>query len=227
MAFSQRTKRAITWPIYMLIIIWGVFLLEQLFHADWYVYGIAPRQTFALRGILTTPFLHGGWKHILSNTPPFFVLMSMILFFYERVAVAALSLIYLGTGITMWLFADPEAILSPFNQVSFHIGASGVVYGMATFLAFTGLFRRNVRAIAISLVIVFYYGGMIWGVLPMKEGVSWEGHLLGALVGIFTAYWFRQRIEQAEESKRSYSEADEIEQPFLDRDVFERRKSEY
>ena len=96
---------------------------------------------------------------------------------------------------------------------------------MASFLAFTGFFRRNIRAIAISLVIVFYYGGMIWGVLPIQEGVSWEGHLLGALVGIFAAYWYRKRIEQAEERQvPSYELEPDEEQYFLPRDTFNQRQ---
>ena len=226
MVFKDRLKRAITWPLAILLVIWLVFILEQITGSQWFVYGIAPRKTYALRGILTTPFLHGSWAHLLSNTPPFLVLMAMILFFYPRVAFSALLTIYLGTGVTMWLFADPESMLSAFGRTNYHIGASGVVYGMASFLAFTGFFRRNVRAIAISLVIVFYYGGMIWGVLPTQEGVSWEGHLLGALVGIFAAYWFRKRIEEAEERKvPSYELEQEEEQFFLPRDVFNRRRN--
>lgn len=226
MAFSQRLSKAITWPLAILAIIWLVFLLEQMTNSQWFIYGIAPRKTYALRGILTTPFLHGSWAHLLSNTPPLLVLMAMILFFYPRVAFSVLLLIYLGTGITMWLFADPEAIFSAFGRANYHIGASGVVYGMASFLAFTGFFRRNIRAIAISLIIVFYYGGMIWGVLPTQEGVSWEGHLLGALVGVFAAYWFRKRIEDSERRKiPSYELEQEEEQYFLPRDIFGRRKN--
>lgn len=225
MAFTQRLKHAIGWPLALLAIIWLVFLLEQATASEWFIYGIAPRKTYALRGILTTPFLHGSWAHLLSNSAPFLVLMAMIIFFYPRVAFSVLLLIYLGTGITMWLFADPEALFSAFNRANYHIGASGVVYGMASFLAFTGFFRRNIRAIAISLIIVFYYGGMIWGVLPTQEGVSWEGHLLGALVGVFTAYWFRQRIEEAEIRKKpSYELEQEEEQYFFPRDIFNRKK---
>ena len=225
MTVKDRFKRALIWPLALLAIIWLVFLLEQMTGSQWFVYGIAPRKIFALRGIFTTPFLHGGWAHLLSNTPPFLVLMAMILFFYPRVAVSALLMIYLGTGVTMWLFADPESIFAAFGRTNYHIGASGVVYGMASFLAFTGFFRRNIRAIAISLVIVFYYGGMIWGVLPVQEGVSWEGHLLGALVGVFAAYWFRKRIEQGEERQvPSYELEQEEEQYFLPRDVFQRRR---
>ncbi|MEM1215914.1 MAG: rhomboid family intramembrane serine protease [Bacteroidota bacterium] len=222
MTFPQRLKQAITWPLVFLFLMWAVFLLQNTIGgADWYTYGIAPRKTFAWRGIFLTPFLHGGWGHIISNSVPFFALMAMILFFYPRVAVAVLLVIYLGTGVTMWAFADPEALFSPYNRVNFHIGASGVVYGMASFLAFTGFFRRNIRAIAISLVIIFYYGGMIWGVLPNQEGVSWEGHLLGAVVGIFAAYWFRQRIEQAEvRKKHAYELEEEEERYFLPRDTF-------
>lgn len=218
MATSNRLKRALSWPVTVLALVWGVFLLERLFGAEWYIYGIAPRQTYALRGIFTTPFLHGSWAHLLSNSLPLLVLMGMILYFYPRVARAVLLLIYVGTGVTMWLFADPEAIFS-LSKVSYHIGASGVVYGMAAFLAFTGFFRRNIRAIAISLIIIFYYGGMIWGVLPIQEGVSWEGHLMGALVGVFAAYYYRDRIEQSEaRTKPNYGE--EESQYFLPRDAF-------
>lgn len=218
MATSNRLKRALSWPVTVLALVWGVFLLERLFGAEWYIYGIAPRQTYALRGIFTTPFLHGSWAHLLSNSLPLLVLMGMILYFYPRVARSVLLLIYIGTGVTMWLFADPEAIFS-FSKVSYHIGASGVVYGMAAFLAFTGFFRRNIRAIAISLIIIFYYGGMIWGVLPIQEGVSWEGHLMGALVGVFAAYYYRDRIEQSEARvKPNYGE--EESQYFLPRDAF-------
>lgn len=221
MSTPQRFKCAILWPLALLAVIWLVFLLEQATNSEWFIYGINPRQTYALRGILTTPFLHGSWAHLLSNSAPFLVLMAMIIFFYPRVAFSVLLLIYLGTGVTMWFFADPEALFSTFNRANYHIGASGVVYGMASFLAFTGFFRRNIRAIAISLVIVFYYGGMIWGVLPTKEGVSWEGHLLGALVGVFTAYWFRKRIEEAEERRKpSYELEPDEEKYFLPRDTF-------
>lgn len=225
MKISPRLKKAVTWPLSLLLIMWLVFGLEHLLQAEWFIYGVAPRKVHALRGIFTTPFLHGGLAHIISNSLPFLVLMSMILFFYERVAIPVLLTIYLGTGICMWFFADPEAIFSLSNHSNYHIGASGVVYGMAAFLAFTGLFRKNIRAIAISLVIVFYYGGMIWGVLPIKEGVSWEGHLLGAIVGVFSAYWFRDRIEKAEAQKTSYGNEHEPERAFLEPDVFERKKN--
>lgn len=222
-ATTQRFKKALGWPLVLLAIIWLIFILEQATGSEWFIYGLAPRKVHALRGIFTTPFLHGSWAHLLSNTAPFLVLMAMIIFFYPRVAFSVLLLIYIGTGITMWFFADPESLLADFNRSNYHIGASGVVYGMASFLAFTGFFRRNIRAIAISLVIVFYYGGMLWGILPTQEGVSWEGHLLGALVGVFAAYWFRQRIEEAEERRKpSYELEEDREEYFLPRDVFDR-----
>ncbi|MEZ4986148.1 MAG: rhomboid family intramembrane serine protease [Saprospiraceae bacterium] len=225
MKFAQQIKQALYWPIVLLIIIWGVFIAQQLLHADWFIYGIAPRKTYALRGVLTTPFLHGNWSHLLSNSLPFLVLMAMIIYFYPRVARSVLLLIYLGTGVAMWLLADPEAMLSPYSHANYHIGASGVVYGMAAFLAFTGFFRRKIRAIAISLIVVFYYGGMIWGVLPIQEGVSWEGHLLGALVGVFAAYWHRKRIEASEQSRiPDYAKEPQEEQYFLPRDTFDRKE---
>lgn len=225
MAISPRLQRALVWPGAAVLLIWLVFLLEVLLSTEWAIYGIAPRRIFALRGIFFTPFLHGDWTHLLSNTFPLFTLMALILFFYPRVAASALLMIYLGTGVTMWLFADPEAIFQPLSPASYHIGASGIIYGMVTFLAWTGIFRRSLRSIAIALIVVFYYGGLIWGIFPGEARISWEGHLLGALVGIFTAYWFRGRIERDEERRKpSWEDSPEDEQYFLPRDTFRRNK---
>lgn len=225
MRWTQNLKNAVFWPLRFLLVMWAIFALETMLNVEWSVYGLAPRHTDALLGIFTTPFLHGDLAHIISNSLPFFVLMGMIIFFYPRVAFSALLVIYLGTGVLMWLLADPEDIFSTFYRRSYHIGASGVVYGMAAFLAFTGFFRRNTRAIVISLVVVFYYGGMIWGVLPLQEGVSWEGHLLGAVMGVIAAYWYRDRIE-ANEVRKPYDYELEEEDPqyFLPRDVFRRKR---
>ncbi|MCB0639060.1 MAG: rhomboid family intramembrane serine protease [Lewinella sp.] len=225
MALSPRLRRALLWPTLAVVLIWLVFLLEYVLGVEWAIYGIAPRRLYALRGIFFTPFLHGDWGHILSNTLPLFSLMALILYFYPRVAVRALLMIYLGTGVTMWLLADPEAMFMPMRASTYHIGASGVIYGMVTFLAWTGIFRRNVRAIAIALVVVFYYGGLVWGVFPGQVGISWEGHLLGALVGVFVAYWFRDRIEEAEARRKpSWEDHPDEERFFLPRDTFDRNK---
>ncbi len=227
MTISTKLRRAIIWPLATLAVIWLVFILEQASGSEWFIYGIAPRKAYAARGILTAPFLHGDLGHILSNSLPLFSLMALILFFYPRVAIPALVMIYLGTGVTMWLFADPEVIFQAYPRANYHIGASGVVYGMVTFLAWNGIFRRNLKAIAIALVVVFYYGGLVWGVFPVQERVSWEGHLLGALVGVFVAYWFRDRIELDEEKKPpSWELEPQEEHDFLPRDVFDRKKFE-
>lgn len=227
MAISEKLRRAIVWPLVTLSLIWIVFALEYISGSNWFIYGIAPRKMHAIGGIFTAPFLHGDIGHIISNSIPLFTLMALILFFYPRVAKSVLLMLYLGTGVAMWLFADPEVIFQAYPKSNYHIGASGVVYGMVTFLAWNGIFRRNLKAIAIALVVVFYYGGLIWGVLPLQERVSWEGHLLGALVGIFAAYWYRDRIEDDEKRKPASWEIEpDEEHPFLPPDTFERKKHE-
>lgn len=166
-------------------------------------------------------FFYGSWVYLLFNIFLFLVLMVMILFFYFRVVFLVLFIIYFGMGVIMWFFVDFESMLFVFGCINYYIGVSGVVYGMVSFLVFMGFFCCNVWVIVIFLVIVFYYGGMIWGVLLMQEGVFWEGYLFGVLVGIFVVYWFCKCIEEVEECKIfSYEFEQQEEQFFLLCDVF-------
>lgn len=218
MALSQRLYRSLAVPAVLVVLMWVVFLVEQLLNVELAVFGVYPRETFGLRGVLFMPLLHGSLGHILSNTLPFFALTAMVLFFYPRIAVPAFVMIYLLAGLATWIFA----------RASFHIGASGVIYGLVAFLFWIGLFRRNVKAIALSLVVLFYYGGLFMGILPGQEGISWDGHLLGALAGVFTAYWFRNRIEY-DEARQPASWETEPQQPaqsFLPPDTFSQTKYE-
>jgi membrane associated rhomboid family serine protease len=157
-------------------------------------FGIYPRSQDGLIGILTAPFLHGDFPHLISNTVPFMVLGIAILFFYKRIALLAMLLMYISTGVGVWLFA---------RGGSYHIGASGVVYAFASFLFFSGLFRKDIKSLAISLVVVFMYGGLVYGVLPLYPGVSWESHLIGAIMGGVIAYLFRKVKEISDEEKKN------------------------
>lgn len=197
---------------------WLVFALETLTGSNWYWLGIYPRDYEHLWGILFSPFLHGDWGHLLANTPPVFSLMFLLFFFYPRMAPKALTVLYLLTGAAVWVF----------GREVFHIGASGVVYALALFLAWSGIVRRNMKAIAIALVVLFYYGGMIVGIVPGQPGISWESHLLGAIVGVLTAYLFKDSSEPNEARKKhSYElEEPEPEAPFLDPDTFKQTKRE-
>ncbi len=211
--------QALRLPIYFTVLLWGLHLVKVLLGMEALDYlGIFPRRIEGLKGIVFTPLLHSDWGHLLSNTPPLLVLSVMILFFYRKVAIPAFVMIYLLTGLAVWLFGRPV----------FHIGASGVVYGLVAFVFWTGIFRRNLKSIVLSLIVVFYYGSMFAGILPGQQGISWESHLLGGLVGIFVSFWYKDHIEPDEERRRPSWEVETPEEPgyFLDRDTFDKTKEE-
>ncbi|OAV43572.1 hypothetical protein A3850_003265 [Lewinella sp. 4G2] len=204
----------------MLAAIWAVFGINLLLggHLN-YQYGLHTREIAGLPGILLSPFLHGGIGHILSNSFPFLTLSAMLVFFYKRLWPRVLLTLWLGTGALVWTLGRDVT----------HIGASGVVYALAAFLAFSGIFRRDFRAIVVSLVVLFYYGGMIVGILPGQEGVSWESHLLGLLMGAFSGYLFRGELEDHEIEKREKDAArhkPRIKDHFLPADAFTKTKQE-
>ena len=186
-------------PIGTLILMWLIYLTQLLSGVDFGFLGIHPRDTQALLGILTAPLVHGNWEHLLSNTLPLLIL-SMILFLsYQRIALFVWCGIYFFTGLLVWLFA----------RDSFHIGASGIIYGLASFLFFNGIFRMDIKSIAIASGVAIFYGGMVWGVLPIYPGVSWESHLFGGITGAVMAYIFRNynkdiKLQQMEDEHQAY-----------------------
>jgi membrane associated rhomboid family serine protease len=206
-------------PLRFVGLLWVIHLAQTLLNMDWGFYGLYPREVFGLRGILTAPLLHGDWAHLLSNSVPLLMMGIMIMFFYRRVAIPTFVSIYLMTGLLVWLF----------GRSVFHIGASGLVYGLVAFVFWTGIFRRNLKSIVLSLIVVFYYGSMFLGILPGQEGISWESHLLGAVAGIIAAFWFKNSIEEDERPRKYSWEEDPREldrEYFLDRDIFEKTKEE-
>lgn len=161
--------------------------------------GILPRKAEGLFGILTAPFIHGSYEHLLSNSAPGFVLLAAILYFYRPLALQVVIWTWFMTGLWVWIAANS----------AYHIGASGVIYGFAGYLFFSGLFRRETYATAIAMLMVFLYGGMLWGVFPGQEGISWESHLFGGIAGLVLAWFFRRRYRQA---RRKYSWENEPEE---------------
>ena len=134
-----------------------------------------------MRGIFFSPFLHGDWKHVLNNSIPIIVLGTSLRYFYKTIAKEVFLWSWLMSGIWLWSI----------GRESYHIGASGIVYALVSFLFFSGLFRKHTKLMAISFFVVFLYGSMVWGLFPIQEHISWEGHLSGALAGIILAWWFR------------------------------------
>jgi len=207
----MKWKQALRPALIMVGLMWLFHLLQLVLQQHWVHLGILPRHTEGLPGMLTAPLIHGNIQHLLSNTFPMIFLMVVLYLAYPRSSRYAFVLIYLGTGLGMWLFA----------RTNYHIGASGVVYGLVSFLFWTGIFRKNIRSIALSLAILFLYSGYIWGIFPNRPGVSWDGHLIGALVGIGVAYGLRKRIEPTKEPEYTFLEEEEPKRYFFDRDIFD------
>jgi len=169
-------------PLTFPILLWVIYLVTNLFNFYPYKLGILPRNFSGLVGIFTSPLIHGGFSHLISNTAPLVFMGLGIFYFYPRVSYRVFTIIYLGTGILVWIF----------GREVYHIGASGIIYGFVSFLFFSGIFRKDNRSIALALIVIFLYGGLIWGVLPVEKGVSWESHLFGAIVGLISSFIFRK-----------------------------------
>src|SRR6187402_2769474 len=137
-------------------LMWLVKGAEYYFHTDFMQWGIFPRSFDTLKGILTVPFIHADLKHLFSNTIPLIILVAALVYFYRSLAWKILVLVWLLDGFWLWLGARP----------AWHIGASGIVYGLASFLFFSGVFRKHINLMALSLLVSFLYGGMIWGIFP-------------------------------------------------------------
>jgi membrane associated rhomboid family serine protease len=165
-------------PFRLVFLMWAAFFVEFLFNIPLSLFGIVPWEPIGLIGIVTGPILHGSFNHLLSNTLPLLFLGSVLYFFYSKIGGVVFFRSYFWTNIMVWLFG---------RHHSSHIGASGVVYGLAFFLIFFGIFRRDFVSIVISVIVIMLYGGVIYGVLPTDPRVSWESHFAGALVGIYTA----------------------------------------
>lgn len=182
-------------PLLFPVVLWIVHLLSLLFNENLSKLGLLPRNLVGLLGILTSPLIHADFSHLISNTIPLIILGWIIFSFYPRLSYLLFVFIYLLTGLLVWIFA---------RQV-FHIGASGVVYGLVSFLFFSGIFRKDNTSISLALVITFLYGGLVWGMIPGWKGISWESHLFGAIVGLTAAYLFRK----IEPPKKKYDWEDE------------------
>jgi membrane associated rhomboid family serine protease len=183
----ERISESVLVPARLTLLMWGVFFFEVSWGIDFSFLGILPRDLFGLIGIIASPLLHGSWWHIASNTVPFLFLGTTLFFFYPRIANKIFFYCYFATGILVWLFGRP----------SLHIGASGVIYGLAFFLIFFGFFRKDFRSLLISTVIIIFYGSLFYGLLPTEPNVSYESHLYGALVGFGAAMIYGRRLGRA------------------------------
>ena len=161
--------------------IWFVFIADAYLNLGLSRYGLRPRDLQGLIGIVTAPMLHGDLEHIFSNTLPLIISLTAVLYLYPNSALRLIPMVWLGSGLLGWMTGRPSS----------HSGASGFVYGLLAFVFLSGVFRQDMRSVGVSLIVWFLYGSMIWGVLPIRPGMSWELHLSGAILGVVMAFLYR------------------------------------
>lgn len=184
----MKLKEALQIPLIIIILFWAVYLIDWIFNLNLNQHGIYPRKVNYLTGIVFSPFLHGSFGHLVSNSIPFFILGTVLIYFYKKTWLKVMLIVYIVTGTGVWLIARP----------AIHIGASGLVYGFVGFLFFSGIFRKNIKSLLISIAIVLLYGGLIFGIFPGQQGISWESHLIGAIAGGLCAYLFKDAAKKSE-----------------------------
>jgi membrane associated rhomboid family serine protease len=185
-------------PLYFVLFLWIVHWFEIKFGVSFNKYGILPRDFVGLRGIIFGPFIHKDINHLYNNSVPLFLFMLSLWYFYRDVALKIFIYGIFCLGLLTWII----------GRKSYHIGASGLVYMLFSFIFFSGVFRKYYRLIAVSLAIIFLYGSMVWYILPIEENVSWERHLSGFVVGLLFAWFFRN--EGPQKSKFEWEEQQEL-----------------
>lgn len=170
-------------------IMWAVFFLDFYLDLDLYRFGIQPLHAESLPGILFSPFLHStkDFAHIINNSIPTLILTWLLFYHYRTIATKSFIIMFFLSGIGLWLL----------GRESYHIGMSGMIYALTAFLVFSGFFRKNIRVAAVSLIVIFLYGSLIWGIFPIEERISWEAHLLGLFSGIIVAVLFKTQGPKA------------------------------
>jgi len=179
---KQKFLHSLWFGFFFIIILFLVKSFETFFDINLVRFGIFPLEPKGLLGIIFAPLIHGNWEHLLNNSAPLLVLIVTLFYFYREISYKVFFLVYFIHGFWLWFFA----------RDAYHIGASGVIYGLGAFLFVSGLIRKNSHLLAISLLVAFLYGSMVWGIFPRIETISWEGHLTGVAAGILLAFYYRQ-----------------------------------
>lgn len=185
--FRKKLFLSMLIPGVFVFLMWLVKMIEVLFEIDLSNLGIFPLTPSGLPGIIFSPFIHADFGHLFNNSLPLFFLGTVLFYFYSEIAVKVALWTYFLTGVLVWVA----------GRSGWHIGASGLIYGLASFLFFSGIIRKYFRLIALSLLIVFLYGSMVWGIFPnIYKEVSWESHMLGFISGIILAVAYRKEGPQ-------------------------------
>ena len=193
-------KRSFAAAASYVAILWLVKIVETIYGVSFVEYGVYPGKVSGLIGILLAPLIHSSYTHLFANTAPLLILGTALLYGYPRSARIVIPAVYFGTGLGVWLFA----------RHAYHIGASGLAFGFMFFVFTIGVLRWDRRAIALSMVVFFLYGGMIWGIFPNDPDISYESHFFGAIIGIIFAVMLRNLDPRAPEKQYSWDEDENI-----------------
>ena len=192
-------------PFLFLFVMWGIKIVEYNFELSFTHFGVFPQSLSGLKGILLSPFIHKDFTHLINNSYPILILGGILFSVYRKIALQLFMWLFFIAGFWLWIIGRP----------SFHIGASGIIYALASFLLVSGIVQKNPRLSAISMLVIFLYGSMIWGLLPTKEPISWEGHLAGFLAGILVAIFYRK--EGPKRKKYQWEIDEELEEQFIEK----------
>lgn len=195
----DRLGLAFILPGLLVLVLWAVHLLDQGMGWETARYGLTPRTLQGLVGVFSAPLLHADLEHLIGNSVPLLVLGTALIYFFPTIALRVAAISWLATGIGVWIAARPST----------HIGASGLVYALAAFLFLSGLLRRQRTQMGLSLLIVFLYGSMFWGIFPLMPRVSWESHLWGAMVGVVLALVHRSEPSPVKDPQPILEDEDE------------------
>tara|TARA_B110000483_G_scaffold65300_1_gene81618 strand:- start:437 stop:1099 length:663 start_codon:yes stop_codon:yes gene_type:complete len=194
-------------PVMFLLIMWLVKIIEVNFQLSFVRYGIFPQTIDGIKGMLFTPFIHKDFTHLINNSYPIIILGGVLFAIYRKIATQLFAWLYFISGFFLWVIGRP----------SFHIGASGFIYALASFLLVSGIIRKNPRLTAVSMLVIFLYGSMFWGLLPTREPISWEGHLAGFIAGVLVAIFYKN--EGPKPKKYQWEIDEEIEEELLKNNI--------
>jgi len=196
---KQQFINAIFIPSIIGILMILSFILENGMNWDFHTAGIYPRRIENIWGVFTVIFIHASWSHLVNNVISFIILSSLLFFFYKQLATKVIIISYIFSGLILWII----------GRESWHIGASGLIYSLAFFLFFSGIFRKHIPLIALSLVVAFIYGSMIWHIFPwqLQDPVSWEGHLAGGIIGLVLSIYYRN--DEPQRPVKNWEDEDE------------------
>ncbi len=180
---AQRNFRlALKVALLLVGLLWLILMVDNVLGLGMTRFGLRPGRLQGLLGIFTAPLLHGGVEHLFSNSLPLLISLTAILYLYPKSAMRVIPFIWMGSGLLAWLIGRPNL----------HYGASGFVYGLLAYVFIGGILRMDMRSVAVSVMVWFLYGSMIWGVLPIRPNMSWELHLSGAILGVALAIVYRR-----------------------------------